>query len=236
MLNIFRRIGLSGRKPKVRRAVPAARLTLERLEGRDLPAPLAPTGLVATGVSASTIALTWNASTDPAITGYDVYAKVWVRTGGPKGSSSGHYAYNLIASNLTTNADSITGLATGSIHTYVVTALNSAGQSPYSYAATAETWLAPRLSYGPDYVRLSSGAEWYIPWGPVHVTAGLTTEVTPYVGGNPLRFSVLSGPSTASIDPNTGVLMYTPNASEVGPVSITIDASNALGDVTQTIP
>jgi hypothetical protein len=233
MLNIFRRIGLSQRKPLVRRAAPAVRLTLERLEGRDLPAPLPPTGLAAAGISTSAIALNWDASSDPSVTGYDVYAKIWVsggRTGG------GHYIYNLVASNLTTNSDTITGLTTGSIHTYVVTDLNSTGQSLYSYAATGQTWIAPQLSYGPDYVQLSSGAEWYIPWGPINATAGLTTEVTPYVGGNPLTFSIASGPSTASIDPNTGLLQYTPDPSEVGPVNITIAGSNTLGSVTQTIP
>jgi hypothetical protein len=51
---------------------PTVRLHLEQLEERDLPAPLAPTGLVATGLSASAIALTWNASPDPTVTGYDV--------------------------------------------------------------------------------------------------------------------------------------------------------------------
>jgi hypothetical protein len=92
------------------------------------------------------------------------------------------------------------------------------------------------LAYGSDYVQLSSGAEWYIPWGPINATAGLTTQVTAYVAGNPLTFSVLSGPSTASIDPTSGVLTYTPDPSEVGSVSITVEASNDLGSVTQTIP
>jgi hypothetical protein len=205
---------------------------VERLEGRDLPAPLAPTGLVATGISTSAIALNWDASPDPTVTGYDVYAKVWVsggRTGG------GHYVYSLLASNLTTNSDTVTGLGMGSFHTYVVTDLNATGQSLYSYAATAQTWFAPRLSYGPDYVQLSSGAEWYIPSGPINATAGLTTQVSLYVAGNPLTFAVLSGPPTVSIDSH-GVVTYTPDPSEAGPVSITFAASNTLGAVTQTIP
>jgi hypothetical protein len=117
-----------------------------------------------------------------------------------------------------------------------VTALDSTGASLYSYTAAAQTWFAPKLGYGPDYVQLSSGAQYYIPNGPINATAGLRTEVTPYIGGNPLTFSITSGPATASIDPTTGVLQYTPDPSEVGPVSITIDASNSLGDVTQTIP
>src|SRR6266851_4006198 len=150
MLHLFRRIGLSRRKPQVRSFTPAVRLRLERLEERDLLAPLAPTGLTATGISASAISLTWNASTDATHTGYDVYAKVWVITSSGKGGSSGHYVYNLLASNLPTNSDTFTGLGTGSIHTYVVTDLNSTGQSLYSYAATGETWIAPQAN-SPDY-------------------------------------------------------------------------------------
>src|SRR5260370_10174790 len=40
MLDIFRRIGLSRRQSRTRGVAPLVRLTLERLEGRDLPAPL----------------------------------------------------------------------------------------------------------------------------------------------------------------------------------------------------
>jgi hypothetical protein len=224
---MFRRIGLSQRKTLVRSAAPRVRLILERLESRDLPAPLAPTGLMATGISASAIALNWDPSPDPTVTGYDVYALT--TAGRPP-----HTVYTLVASNLTTNSDTLTGVARG-IHTYVVTALNSTGQSLYSYSAIAQTWTAPQAN-SPDYVQLSSGTEYYLPWGPIDAMAGLTTEVTPYIAGSPLTFSVSSGPSTASIDPNTGVLMYTPDPSEVGPVSITIEVSNDLGAVTETIP
>jgi hypothetical protein len=194
--------------------------------------PLPPTGILATGNSSSSIALTWHASGDPTVTGYDVYAKVWVRTGGPKGSSGGHYAYHLLAANLTTTSDTLTGLAAGSIHAYVVSALNSAGQSLFSYAARAETWIAPRLLYGSNYFQLSSGFECS---GPVNAAAGLTTQLTFYVGGNPLKYAIVSGPSTVSIDSKSGVMTYKPATSEVGTVNVTYRASNALGAVRQTI-
>jgi hypothetical protein len=115
MLEFIRRIGQSRRMPSARRVTPAVRLTVEPLEDRDLlsTVPLPVTGLVATGISSSAIGLHWNASTDPTVTGYDVYSKVWVRTGGPKGSSGGHYAYNLLAAKLTTNSDTVTGLTAG---------------------------------------------------------------------------------------------------------------------------
>jgi hypothetical protein len=40
--------------------------------------PLPVTGLTATGTSSSSIALSWNASNDPSVTGYNVYEKVWI--------------------------------------------------------------------------------------------------------------------------------------------------------------
>ena len=225
MLDIFRRSVWSRRKQPARRGAPAVRLTLERLEVRDLPAPLTPTGLQATGISASAISLTWNAPPDPSITGYDVYAKVinfrWT-------------TYVLIAANVPHTFDTISGLATGSSHTYLVKSVNSTGLSPYSDPATGRTWIAPTLS---PAVQLSNGTYWPIStYGPVNATADLTTQVTVASSGNPLTFSILAGPPTASIDPNLGVITYTPGPSEVGAASITIEASNALGNATVTIP
>jgi hypothetical protein len=99
MLEFSRRIGLPRRKPRVRTAASTVRRHLEPLESRDVPALLAPTGLVATGISASAISLTWNASTDPNVTGYDVYAVTSVGGGGGKGGGHpGHLVYTLVAS------------------------------------------------------------------------------------------------------------------------------------------
>jgi hypothetical protein len=234
MLNLFRRNVRSHRKPLLRRLPAPVRLTLERLEGRDLPAPLVPTGLTATGASTSSIALTWNRPPDPTVTGFNVYEQIWIPgTHSPRGSGGtpGHYVYSLRAGNLTTTADTLTGLATGSHHTYVVKAVDATGQSAYSAPATAETWIAPSLPYGSAFL-LPSGALFS---SPVAVTAGLTTQVTLLAAGNPLNYSVLSGPSTVSINAKSGVVTYTPALNEVGTVKITFQVSNPLGAVTQTI-
>ena len=66
-------------------------------------------------------------------------------------------------------------------------------------------------------------------------TAGLTTQVTILGGGNPLTYSVVSGPSGVSIDPHSGVVTYTPTAGQVGTQSATFQVSNPLGAVQQTI-
>jgi hypothetical protein len=225
MLRFSRRIRLAGRGPRTR----GARPRLEPLEGRQLltaiVVPLPVTGLVATGASASSIALSWNASNDPSVTGYNVYEKVWF------GLHGGYWKYNRIASGLTTNSDTITGIATGSSHHYVVTDVNSVGESLYSYTATAKPWTAPVLVAPGDF-RLSSGSE---TTGPAPATVGLTTQVTFYVGGNPLTYAIVSGPPTVSIDPHTGVMTYKPASKDGSTVSVTYQASNALGSVEQTI-
>ena len=85
-MQFFRRIRRSGAKARARRVAPVARLHLEHLEARELltaPIPIPPTGVVATGISASAITVNWNASTDPSVTGYDVYEKTVGRVGHP---------------------------------------------------------------------------------------------------------------------------------------------------------
>jgi hypothetical protein len=234
MLQFLRRLRRSGlHQGQLRRVVPAFRPHLERLEERELlTAPLPPTGVVATGISSSAITVNWNASTDPSVTGYDVYAKIWVVSGGGKGSHSGHWSYVQVGSNLTNPTETITGLAAGSTHTYVVTDVNSSGKSLYSYTATAETWSAPGLPYGASTVLLSSGASWS---SPVSATAKLTTQFSLLASGNPLTYSVVSGPSNVKINPQTGVVTFLPTNSQVGTINVTFEASNALGSVTQTI-
>lgn len=231
MLDAFRGARLRRRKPAARSLPRARRPTLEGLECRVVPAPVPPTGLLASGISASAISLSWNAVKDPTVSGYDVYSKVWHSPGGAS-RGGGHYVYTLLAANLTAPSDTITGLATGSTHAYVVTALNSTGQSVYSLPASAETWVAPTFANGPNGFLLSSGSLFS---GIVNATQGLTTQVSLLVNGNPLKYSIVSGPSGVSIDPKTGVVSYTPTSQTLGTASATFMASNALGSITQTI-
>jgi hypothetical protein len=213
------------------RHVHNVRLTLERLESLIVPAPLPPTNLTAVGASASSIALNWDASTDPSVTGYNVYEKVWIPgTHPPRGSGSGgHYVYNIVASNVPTNSDTI-GVTAGSTHTYLVSAIDPSGTSPYSQLATGTAWNAPTLSYGSE-IELSSGAVWS---GPVNVQAGGAVQVQLLDSGNPLNYSVATGPSTVSIDQH-GVITYTPGADEVGLNTFTFNIFNALGTVQQQV-
>lgn len=95
--------------------------------------PAAPSGLTATATTSSQINLNWSAVTAPSgcsIT-YDVYAS---ETAGFTPSSS-----NLIASGLSSTSYSASGLAASTTYYFVVTALDSAGQSSGSTPASATT-------------------------------------------------------------------------------------------------
>jgi len=231
MHHLFRRSGAVRRTSVLGKMAARVRPHVEHLERRRLLSVAAPAGVTAVGISPSAIALQWNASPDPTVSGYDVFAKLFAPGGGGKGTHPGHYYYVAVATNLTATSGTITGLATGTFHTYVVGAVSPAGLSPYSTPVTAETWVAPSLPYGSAFL-LPSGALYS---SPLSVTAGLTTQITLLAAGNPLTYSVQSGPATVSIDPASGVVTYTPALSEVGSVAITFKISNTLGSVAQSV-
>ena len=190
--------------------------------------PHPPTGLTATGASTTSIALSWDAANDPNVTGYNVYERTFLHN--PKGSG-GTYHYHLLSSNQPENTYLATGLVAGSSHTYVVTAISSTlgFTTGYSAAVGGGTWVAPTLQ--PDY--LTSGGAVFS--GPINVAVGQTVQITLLGSGNPaVVYSALNGPSTLSVDPTTGVVTYTPDASEVGLIDVTFQAEDVLGTAVQT--
>jgi poly(hydroxyalkanoate) depolymerase family esterase len=96
-----------------------------------MPPPAAPVGLTATTVSVSLIHLTWPASSGAA--SYNV--KRSITNGGP---------YTVAASGVVTTNYNDTSLAGGTIYYYVVSAVNSSGESTNSAQASTAT-LSPTL-------------------------------------------------------------------------------------------
>jgi hypothetical protein len=192
-----------------------------------------PTGVTAVGASATSLTVSWSAVADPSGATYNVLEKLTISGGGGKGSHSSRAVYNQVASGITTTSYTVTGLKQGSYHTYVVTSVDRATglASAYSSPAGAQTWFPPSFPQAPAFL-VGAGALWS---GPVSVTAGQSVQVRLIGAGNPLTYSVASGPKTVSIDPGTGVATYAPAASEVGSVNITFQASNPVGTATQTI-
>ncbi|GAA3138628.1 glycoside hydrolase family 75 protein [Nonomuraea roseoviolacea] len=99
------------------------RLSVSGPAGPDGQPPTVPTNPQVTGVSATSISLTWTDSTDNvSVTGYRVYEGTSVVATSP------------------TAAATIAGLAAGSTHTYTITALDAAGnESGHSAAVTGTT-------------------------------------------------------------------------------------------------
>ncbi len=81
--------------------------------------------LTGTGSVAHSVALNWNASTSAGVTGYKVY----------RGTTSGG-PYSLLTTVGTTSATD-TSVASGQTYYYVVTAVDSAGESAYSNQSQA---------------------------------------------------------------------------------------------------
>jgi endoglucanase len=95
--------------------------------------PAQPNGLTATAVSSSQINLTWNAAAPPAncSVSYNVYAGA--------GSAIAPTTSNRVATGLNSPSFSHTGLAASTGYNYVVTAVDSAGESAASSQAGAVT-------------------------------------------------------------------------------------------------
>ncbi len=187
-------------------------------------APATPTGLAGVGVSTSAIKLSWDASTDPNVTGYNVYRRTFLHD--PRGSG-GSYHYSVIASNVTSTSVTISGTSVAG--TYLVSAVNSAGvESTRSGVVTVGTLAAPVLFTATT----TSGAD----ISSINVNVGDTAQiylVQEFANPAP-TFSLVSGPSGISVDPTTGLATYTPGPEDIGYQYATFAATNSVGTSTYT--
>ena len=185
-----------------------------------LPKPAAPTGLTGTGLSTTTVGLSWNASTDPYVTSYDIYREVITVYHSPRGSGGGQIiSWPLVASGITGTSATLSQSGT-----YAVTAVNTEGlQSARSTPITLSVWSKPDL-----YVATTtSGAD----ISSLTLNVGQTGQIDLIqTGANPApTFSVVSGPSSVSVDPNSGLVTYTPVAADIGLQPVVFAATNGAG-------
>jgi len=141
--------------------------------------PAMPTGLQATAGNAQ-VSLTWNASTGA--TSYNV--KRSTTSGGP---------YTRISSP-TTASDTDTGLTNGTPYYYVVTAVNSAGESAASSQATATPTTPVTIPAAPTGLQATAGN------AQVSLTWSASTGATSY---NVKRSTTSGGPYTKISSPST---------------------------------
>jgi glucose/arabinose dehydrogenase len=142
-----------------------APLTCTTLPSSDTTAPTAPAGLTSSGLTGTSVKLTWTASTDDTgVTAYDV------RSAGT--------VYTTVTGNPPAATATVTGLACGTPYTLNVVARDQAGNtSPQSNTVTFTTPSCSTDGGAPASVTtLSSG--WTIPWGIAWLPDGQSALVT----------------------------------------------------------
>jgi hypothetical protein len=114
---------------------------------RDTTPPAAPSGLAAIAISSSQINLDWADNKDTDLSYYRVYRST--ASGGP---------YTQIATNVRSSAYSSTGLSSGTVYYYVVTAVDTSGNgSGYSNEASAPTPMPALWCPRPVPIGVSTG-------------------------------------------------------------------------------
>ncbi len=189
----------------------------------DTIAPTAPGKPVLTGLGKTSATIAWGASTDNVgVTSYSVY---WIYTTGHSGRGGGvttHYVL-LATTNGSTTSATVSGLPADSFDNLYVLAHDAAGNvSPYSGYVTVTPGVPPQgfTVTGSNSVVANHAID-------------LQFSATSFL---PVTYSVPSPPSGMTIDPNTGIVAWTPTASEVGTVSVTFQASNAFGSSSLVLP
>jgi hypothetical protein len=191
-------------------------------------APTTPTGLTGVGTSTSSISLSWNASSDPNVTGYDIYKGYPYHS--PRGSGGG-INWGLVAQ---VGTNSVTLSGSGVAGQYKVSAVNSAGvQSALSAPVSVATLPVPTVPTIAG-VTTTSGA-----WTSYQtLTIGQTGQVDIYVyyPYPAPTYSVVTQPPSGgvSVNASTGLVTYTPTSADVGWQYVTFQASNSVGSSTYT--
>lgn len=191
----------------------------------DTIAPTAPTALTMTSANTTSISLSWNPSTDNR--GVDHYEVLEGFRSGWRGRNT---TYRVVTTGVTISGTTatISGLAPLSSHKYTVWAVDAAGnKSLKSNMVYASTQSAPVLRYYANgYINSSVG-----------VTANFPLSIYLSAAANPpATFSIVDGPATMTVNQTTGLLEWTPTASDVGTRSIIVQASNSVGSSQLTIP
>jgi chitodextrinase len=172
------------------------------VDARDTTPPTVPTGLSRTMVTGSSISLSWSASTDPdsAVAGYNVYR------GGTKVGTSTSTSYT------------DTGLASGTIYGYTVSAFDPSGNTSAQSSPVSVQTLDTTAPTVPTGLTQTAATTTTIS---LNWTASTDTD-SPVAGYNIYRRGVIVGTSTSTSFTDTGL---TPSTGYVYTVSA-YDPSN----------
>ena len=199
----------------------------------DTTKPTTPSYLsvVAANITASSLPLTWNGSTDgDGVAGYTLYAYTPpVGHSGRGGGITKPAKYTPIVTGITTTSYTVTGLAPGTTYQYAVGAYDAAGNvSAYSNVVTGTTYIAPTIIY-----YLNSATD-----PPLSVVANHQLLFTLADPGNPTpTLSMYSAPSGVIFGEGLSgaSITWTPTASQVGVNDIIMQSTNVVGTTTLDI-
>jgi hypothetical protein len=201
------------------------------LETREvLSPPTIPGAPVLTGEGATSATISWGASTDNvALASYSVY---WNYTTGHSGRGGG-YTYHSILEATTdgsTTSATITGLKQNASYTFYVKAKDVAG---YSSGFSAGVSVIPgAVPYNLSATEVGSPT-----YAPISIVANHPLSVQLSATSFPaITYSIVSPPVGMSVNPVTGLVTWTPTASNVGTTNVTFQATNTFGTTSATVP
>jgi hypothetical protein len=186
-------------------------------------APTAPGDLRVDAVTTDGVTLAWNPSTDNM--GVDHYAAFRVRRCGFRGIKR---CYSLVNDNIQATTTTISDLEPLSSHTFVVRAVDAAGNMSYnSNSVVVRTQGAPNImAYAPGSVTIERD-----------VAAQHELLIQLRSTGNPApTYAIVDGPDTMALDAQTGIVTWTPTVADIGNTSATFRASNAIGSSEIVVP
>ena len=178
----------------------------------DTEAPSTPMSLTESGLSQVAVTLTWGAASDDvAVIGYRLYEQIRINQFVDR--------WVLRRDSISATTTSMTGLGSGSVHRYAVTAFDAAGNESTKSAILAIQTLQPPKAYHPVH--------------PGESVVGVVGQPFSYqvlaLGVPAPTFSLAAGPLGMSVNPLTGLVLWTPAAADEGPVTATVRAINSQG-------
>jgi N-acetylneuraminic acid mutarotase len=196
----------------------------------DRTPPTVPGQPVVTGTGTNSVSLSWPAASDNiGVTNYSVY---WIYTVGHSGRDGGFTTYTIFEGSSATNSITVNGLTQNKSYSLYVTASDAAGnRSAYSPVVHVIPGAAP---FGLSAVETSpnSGLGSYNLAVRANHTVNVQLSATSYVAET---FGLVNAPATMTIDPNSGVVSWSPGAADLGTTAVTFTATNQFGTTSATM-
>ncbi len=205
--------------------------SVQPLESREvLSPPTVPGTPVLTGLGATSVTISWGASTDNvALSSYSVY---WIYTTGHSGRGGGSTTHTILeaTTNGSTTSATISGLTQNHTYSLYVKATDVNG---YSSGYSRPIYVTPG-AFPSGFTATEPGS---VPSYGFAIVANHQLSIQLSASSlSAITYSIANPPAGMTVDPTTGLVTWTPTASYVGtPTSVTFDATNQFGTTPLTV-